>query len=119
MYQPFEPELDWSSFSVAVPEAGVPKMHEALGALEAQPGRLAEMRRVLACAAQHMVYSSITGGVLGDDGEGGKDRAAGRGEAQHCFWVQRHSCRACWGIAVYERYRWDARLVSCTTSFLI
>ena len=113
MYQPFEPELDWSSFSVAVPEAGVPKMHEALGALEAQPGRLAEMRRVLACAAQHMVYSSITGGVLGDDGEGGRDRARGEDRAagrlggeRHStclLWVQQHCWSACWGIAVYER----------------
>ena len=69
MYQPFEPELDWSSFSVAIPEADIPRMHEVLDPLAAQPERLEAMQRSLACAAQHLVYSSVTGGVLGDDGE--------------------------------------------------
>ena len=44
VYQPFEPELDWSSFSVALPESEVPTMHVELGAMSAQPGRLDAMR---------------------------------------------------------------------------
>ena len=31
--QPFEPELDWPSFSVPVAEAEVPRMHEILEAI--------------------------------------------------------------------------------------
>ena len=46
VYQPFEPELDWSSFSVALPESEVPTMHVELGAMSAQPGRLDAMRLV-------------------------------------------------------------------------
>ncbi len=69
VYQPFEPQLDWSQFSVAVLEKDIPTLHERLDALVREEGRTKAMERALACVAQHMVYSSITGGVLGDSGE--------------------------------------------------
>ncbi len=40
--QPFEPELDWPSFSVPVHEADVPTMHEKLASIS--DAKLAEMQ---------------------------------------------------------------------------
>ena len=40
--QPFEPELNWTSFAVTVPEAQLPSMHEILDAISEE--RLAEMQ---------------------------------------------------------------------------
>ncbi|KAG1674838.1 hypothetical protein FOA52_015226 [Chlamydomonas sp. UWO 241] len=69
VYQPLEPALDWKSFSVQIDEADIPTMHETLDALIAQPEVLRSMQDKLACAAQHLLYGSITGGVLGDAGK--------------------------------------------------
>ena len=33
VYQPFEPELDWSKFSVTLPQSEIPRLHEALAAI--------------------------------------------------------------------------------------
>lgn len=39
VHQPFEPEIDWSEFSVAVPEADIPRLHEVRAAgLRGRPG---------------------------------------------------------------------------------
>ncbi len=67
MLQPFEPELNWSSFSVPVPESDIPHLHEILEEMGNERS-LGSLWIKLKCAAQHMIYSSITGGVLGDDG---------------------------------------------------
>jgi hypothetical protein len=50
--QPFEPELDWSAFSVHVAEADIPRMHNLLAAIS--PARLEQMqvRRACACTAR-------------------------------------------------------------------
>ena len=36
VYQPFEPELDWSRFSLSLPQAEIPRIHEALRAMPLQ-----------------------------------------------------------------------------------
>ncbi|GAX82727.1 hypothetical protein CEUSTIGMA_g10153.t1 [Chlamydomonas eustigma] len=66
VYQPFEPELDWPSFSVPIAESDIPRMHELLE--EVTDDRLREYQGKLSCAAQHIFWSSIYGSVLGDDG---------------------------------------------------
>ncbi|GAX78010.1 hypothetical protein CEUSTIGMA_g5452.t1 [Chlamydomonas eustigma] len=68
VHQPFEPQLDWSAFSVAVDEAHIPTLHDRLSSIVAGD-QFASMQKALACAAQHLVYSSITGGFLGDEGK--------------------------------------------------
>ncbi len=30
VHQPFEPELDWGSFSLSVPQSDIPRLHEVL-----------------------------------------------------------------------------------------
>ncbi|KAG2488240.1 hypothetical protein HYH03_013231 [Edaphochlamys debaryana] len=64
--QPFEPELDWEAFSVTVKEADVPQMHETLAAID--DDRLKKMQKALACASKHLWWSSLWGGIFGDDG---------------------------------------------------
>ena len=34
--QPFEPELDWSQFSVSVPQSDIPRLHEVLAGVDDQ-----------------------------------------------------------------------------------
>ncbi|GIL60956.1 hypothetical protein Vafri_15768 [Volvox africanus] len=63
--QPFEPELDWPSFSVTVKEDDVPNLHNILRAINET--KLAEMQKALACAAKHLWYSSMWGGIFGED----------------------------------------------------
>jgi hypothetical protein len=67
--QPFEPQIDWNKFSVQVLEKDIPNLHEILSKVEAEDGEMEKMQRAIRCAAQHFVYSTITGGVLGDDGK--------------------------------------------------
>ena len=67
--QPFEPQIDWSKFSVSVAEEEIPELHKILDRIEADKGKMKKMQRSIKCAAQHLVYSSITGGILGDDGK--------------------------------------------------
>ncbi|MEW5317115.1 MAG: hypothetical protein WDW38_008443 [Sanguina aurantia] len=65
--QPFEPELDWGKFSVAVAESAIPQLHLVLDGLKGR--RLAAMQvSGPPCAAQHMLFSGSLGSVLGDDG---------------------------------------------------
>eukprot|EP00198_Chlamydomonas_reinhardtii_P012877 XP_001702214.1 exostosin-like glycosyltransferase [Chlamydomonas reinhardtii] len=63
---PYEPELDWAAFSVPVAEADVPRMHEILAAIN--DTALARMQRAVACASKHLWWSSMWGGLFGDDG---------------------------------------------------
>lgn len=67
--QPFEPQINWSHFSVPVAEKDIPSLHQILQSVEDDEARMAKMQRSIKCAAQHFVYSSITGGILGDDGK--------------------------------------------------
>lgn len=76
MLQPFEPELDWSAFSVPVAEKDIPVLHEKLAEVEARPGAVTSLQQTLHCAAQHMIYSSITGGFLGEQGVAQLHRAS-------------------------------------------
>ncbi|KXZ46236.1 hypothetical protein GPECTOR_45g106 [Gonium pectorale] len=64
--QPYEPELDWNAFSVPVLEADVPKMHTILAAID--DDKLRRMQRAVACASRHLWWSSMWGGIFGDDG---------------------------------------------------
>jgi len=51
-----------------VDEVDIPTLHERLSTI-VDGGKLGSMQKTLACAAQHLVYSSITGGILGDEGK--------------------------------------------------
>ncbi len=53
--QPFEPELDWSSFSVPVLEADVPRMHEVLAAIS--KAKISEMQ----AGASYLIYPKPLG----------------------------------------------------------
>lgn len=33
LHQPFEPEIDWSTFAVRVPESDIPSLHHILAAI--------------------------------------------------------------------------------------
>ncbi len=66
VYQPFEPELPWDQFSVPVPESDIPTLHDRLAAVTAT--NLTRLQRTLHCAAQHLLWSSITGGMMGETG---------------------------------------------------
>ncbi|GIL82050.1 hypothetical protein Vretifemale_10996, partial [Volvox reticuliferus] len=63
--EPFEPALNWRDWGVRLAEEAIPRAHELLAAvLPELPTKQARMH----CAAQHMLYSTITGAVLGEDG---------------------------------------------------
>eukprot|EP00798_Chlamydomonas_sp_ICE-L_P001579 gene1579-32966_t len=64
--QPFEPELNWSSFSITVPEADISKIPEILA--KVSPEQLKQMQEANACAARHLWWSSMWGGIFGEDG---------------------------------------------------
>ncbi|EFJ44782.1 acetylglucosaminyltransferase [Volvox carteri f. nagariensis] len=64
--QPFEPEIDWSRFSISVPEADIPDLPRILANVPAS--EVASKQKRLRCAAQHMFYSSTLGAILGEDG---------------------------------------------------
>lgn len=64
--QPFEPELDWPSFSVSVKEEDVPNMHKILAAISNE--QLKKMQAAVACASKHLWWSSMWGGIFGEDG---------------------------------------------------
>ncbi|KAG1659278.1 hypothetical protein FOA52_008207 [Chlamydomonas sp. UWO 241] len=66
VYQPFEPEIHWDDFSVALLEADLPRLHEVLAAVT--PERRSQMHAALWCGAQHLFWSSLYGSILGDDG---------------------------------------------------
>jgi len=66
VYQPFEPEIHWDKFSVALPEADIPQMHVVLA--NVTEDKREYLQANLWCGAQHLFWSSIFGGVLGDDG---------------------------------------------------
>ncbi|KAG2482087.1 hypothetical protein HYH03_018962 [Edaphochlamys debaryana] len=64
--EPFEPALSWSDFGVRVAEDDIPRLHQILEAIG--PEELAQKQERMRCAAQHMLYSSITGALFGEDG---------------------------------------------------
>eukprot|EP00798_Chlamydomonas_sp_ICE-L_P013327 gene13328-19166_t len=64
--QPFEPELDWTKFGVQPLEEDIPNLPKILEAFD--DGQVEKMQRALACAAQHMAYSTTTGGFMGETG---------------------------------------------------
>ncbi|GLC51474.1 hypothetical protein PLESTB_000506400 [Pleodorina starrii] len=66
VFQPFEPEIDWSRFSVSVAEKDIPLLHRILAGVSAAD--LAAKQKRLHCAAQHLFYSSSLGAILGEDG---------------------------------------------------
>jgi len=66
VYQPFEPEVHWSDFAVQLAEKDIPHMHHMLANISS--GQLQEYQKKLWCGAQHIFWSSIYGGILGDDG---------------------------------------------------
>ncbi|GLC45721.1 hypothetical protein PLESTB_000505900 [Pleodorina starrii] len=64
--QAFEPEIDWSKFSVSVAEADISNLPRILNSISS--AELASKQKRLRCAAQHMFYSSSLGAILGEDG---------------------------------------------------
>ncbi|EFJ44863.1 hypothetical protein VOLCADRAFT_118607 [Volvox carteri f. nagariensis] len=66
LHQPFEPELDWSQFSMSVPEQDIPHLHTILESMNSST--IAAMQEQLRCAAQHLYYSTTFGEVMGEDG---------------------------------------------------
>ncbi|KAG1671535.1 hypothetical protein FOA52_011255 [Chlamydomonas sp. UWO 241] len=67
IYQPFDPELDWLRFSLEPSEAQIPVLHEVLAGVDGRA--LAALQANLACAAQHLSYSSVAGGFMGESGK--------------------------------------------------
>ncbi|KAG2498002.1 hypothetical protein HYH03_004261 [Edaphochlamys debaryana] len=66
VYQPFQPEINWSDFSVHVPEADIPRMHDILAAINFTD--YIYLQAGARCAAQHLYYSTTFGEVMGEDG---------------------------------------------------
>ncbi|KAG2448124.1 hypothetical protein HYH02_006709 [Chlamydomonas schloesseri] len=66
VYEPFEPQYNWTAFGVRPAESDIPQLHTMLETIS--PKEYAAKQRALRCAAQHFVYSSITGGLFGEDG---------------------------------------------------
>lgn len=66
VYQPFEPHLNWSRFSVHIPEKRIPKAHEVLGNITVE--QYEQLQVELRCAAQHLFWSSIHGGIMNETG---------------------------------------------------
>lgn len=64
--QPFEPEMDWSEFSLFVPESQIPQLHEILESVSKE--RINQLQAKLWCASQHLFWGSIYGGLVEDDG---------------------------------------------------
>eukprot|EP00798_Chlamydomonas_sp_ICE-L_P024846 gene24846-10500_t len=64
--QPFEPELDWTRFSVTVAQADIPQLHDILGAVTDE--QHTAMKRNLRCAGEHLSFSSFIGGFKWEDG---------------------------------------------------
>ncbi|KAL4427669.1 hypothetical protein ABPG75_001758 [Micractinium tetrahymenae] len=64
--QAFEPFLDWSRFSLRLPEAEIESMHEVLAGIAGGP-RLKEFQDSLLCAAKHMFWAGTYGRIFGDD----------------------------------------------------
>ncbi|KXZ55491.1 hypothetical protein GPECTOR_2g1040 [Gonium pectorale] len=66
LLQPFEPEMAWERFAVDIRERDIPVMHRLLEGLDG--GQLGAFQERLRCAAQHLFWSSLYGGVFGEDG---------------------------------------------------
>jgi len=66
MYQPYEPQIDWPSFSVRVAQTDIPHLHEVLEGMSEQ--KYAALKARLRCAAQHLMYSTFVGGFMQEDG---------------------------------------------------
>ncbi|KAG2486864.1 hypothetical protein HYH03_014547 [Edaphochlamys debaryana] len=64
--QPFEPELPWGQFALRIAQADIPTLHEALGAVDAAAYQ--RMQDAARCAAQHLVFSSLSGAFMQEDG---------------------------------------------------
>ncbi|GIL98165.1 hypothetical protein Vretimale_3596, partial [Volvox reticuliferus] len=64
--QPFEPEMDWDLFGLRVRHEDIPRLHELLAAFSEED--LERKRAALRCAAQHMVFSTIGGALMQEDG---------------------------------------------------
>ncbi|KAG2427045.1 hypothetical protein HXX76_012561 [Chlamydomonas incerta] len=66
--QPFEPFLDWNDFGVWIAEADLPDVETILRGFTPQQ-KAAKMEK-LYCAARHVAYTSVFGGLFdGDTGE--------------------------------------------------
>ena len=65
--QPFEPELNWTAFSVPVAEADIPRMHEILDQISGD--RLAQMQ--VRERQQSLGRRRLSGGALGEDSKSG------------------------------------------------
>eukprot|EP00955_Chlamydomonas_euryale_P075194 362245-Chlamydomonas_euryale.AAC.2 len=66
VHQPFEPELNWTKFSISLPQADIPTLHEALAAVS--DSAYAALQEGLRCGAEHLLFSSSIGGFKRDSG---------------------------------------------------
>jgi hypothetical protein len=62
VHQPFEPELAWPSFSLSVNQSDIPQLHTRLAAVD--EAQLAQLQASLPCAAQHLMWSSLSGAFM-------------------------------------------------------
>ncbi|KXZ44080.1 hypothetical protein GPECTOR_74g694 [Gonium pectorale] len=62
----FEPYVDWNTFGVRLREDDIPNLHTILESIG--PEEYARKLGRLRCAAQHMAFSTVTGGFMGEDG---------------------------------------------------
>ena len=58
VHQPFEPELDWTRFSVTLPQSEIPRLHGTLGAITVE--RYQKMQAGNALGQPHTTMLSST-----------------------------------------------------------
>jgi hypothetical protein len=57
----------WKHTCLCLVVTQVPELHKIIESIDDE--KLGKMQSALRCAAQHMVWSSITGGFMGESGE--------------------------------------------------
>uniref|UniRef100_A0A7S3QYI9 Exostosin GT47 domain-containing protein n=1 Tax=Dunaliella tertiolecta TaxID=3047 RepID=A0A7S3QYI9_DUNTE len=66
IYEPFEPEMDYNKFGIKLREADIPVMHKILESVGEE--EYARKQVALRCAAQHLHYASMVGGMMQESG---------------------------------------------------
>ncbi|EFJ50986.1 acetylglucosaminyltransferase [Volvox carteri f. nagariensis] len=64
--QPFEPEMDWDRIGLRLAHEDIPTLHERLAAISDE--ELDRRRAALRCAVQHLLFSSLGGALMQEDG---------------------------------------------------
>uniref|UniRef100_A0A7S3QY39 EGF-like domain-containing protein n=1 Tax=Dunaliella tertiolecta TaxID=3047 RepID=A0A7S3QY39_DUNTE len=67
IYEPFEPEMDYSEIGIKLRDDDIPVLHEKLAAVGDE--EYARKQVALKCAGHHLHYGSMVGGVTGESGK--------------------------------------------------